>query len=122
MQGAAQIGSNRCIIHCHLRVRPPPAPTCLLLQAARAAFDTAEEMGFEMELLDIGGGFTGQFDACGNVIFGDIALTINSALAAHFPADSGVHIIAEPGRYFAGRRGCCAPVIYATARFTECSD
>jgi ornithine decarboxylase len=33
----------------------------------------AELMGFHMELLDIGGGFAGQFDAQGNVVFGDVA-------------------------------------------------
>jgi ornithine decarboxylase len=98
-------------------LNPPP----LLLQAARAAFDTAEEMGFEMELLDIGGGFTGQFDACGNVIFGEIALTVNSALAAHFPADSGVHIIAEPGRYFAGGWVFGAHILSYTF-VSECMD
>ena len=54
-----------------------------------------------MELLDIGGGFTGHFDACGNVMFGEIASTINNALAQHFPPESGVRVIAEPGRYFA---------------------
>jgi ornithine decarboxylase len=54
-----------------------------------------------MKLLDIGGGFTGRFDAHGHVIFGDIARTINNALSVHFPAESGVRVIAEPGRYFA---------------------
>ncbi len=54
-----------------------------------------------MELLDIGGGFTGRFDAHGNVMFGEIANTINAALAAHFPQEMGVRVIAEPGRYFA---------------------
>ncbi len=33
-----------------------------------------------MTLLDIGGGFSGRFDACGNVVFGDIASAINAAL------------------------------------------
>lgn len=60
-----------------------------------------EALGHTMKLLDIGGGFTGRFDSHGHVIFGDIARTINSALSVHFPADSGVRVIAEPGRYFA---------------------
>jgi ornithine decarboxylase len=64
-------------------------------------FDQAEAMGFSMELLDIGGGFTGRFDEAGNVMFGEIANTINAALARHFPAEGGVRVIAEPGRYFA---------------------
>lgn len=68
---------------------------------ARKIFDQATALGFDMELLDIGGGFTGRFDAHGNVMFGDIANTINSALAAHFPQEMGVRVIAEPGRFFA---------------------
>ncbi|PNW72470.1 hypothetical protein CHLRE_16g683371v5 [Chlamydomonas reinhardtii] len=71
---------------------------------ARKVFDDAAGMGFKMELLDIGGGFTGHFDECGNVMFGEIANTINAALATYFPpgGDLGdVRVIAEPGRYFA---------------------
>jgi ornithine decarboxylase len=33
-----------------------------------------------MTLLDIGGGFSGRFDAHGHVMFGDIARTINAAI------------------------------------------
>ncbi len=64
-------------------------------------FDEAASLGFHMELLDIGGGFTGHFDECGNVMFGEIATTLNAALAAYFPPEMGVRVIAEPGRYFA---------------------
>ncbi|PNG66935.1 Ornithine decarboxylase, partial [Tetrabaena socialis] len=70
---------------------------------ARKVFDDAQALGFHMELLDIGGGFTGRFDAGGNVMFGEIANTINAALASAFPPDAcpGLRVIAEPGRYFA---------------------
>lgn len=71
------------------------------IASARGIFDQAEALGFHMELLDIGGGFTGHFDTMGNVMFGDIANAINAAVAEHFPIDQGVRIIAEPGRYFA---------------------
>ncbi len=71
------------------------------VENCRKVFDEAEALGFNMELLDIGGGFTGHFDAFGNVEFGEIATTINAALAMYFPPDSGVRVIAEPGRYFA---------------------
>jgi ornithine decarboxylase len=71
------------------------------IESARMIFDEAEAMGFAMELLDVGGGFTGHFDAHGNVMFGEIANTINSSLAKHFPPEMGVRVIAEPGRYFA---------------------
>jgi diaminopimelate decarboxylase len=72
------------------------------IATARRVFDDAAAAGHErMHLLDIGGGFTGAFDASGNVRFGGIARTINSALARHFPPECGVRVIAEPGRYFA---------------------
>eukprot|EP00877_Chromochloris_zofingiensis_P000162 jgi/Chrzof1/10146/Cz04g30180.t1 len=71
------------------------------IEKAREIFELGTTVGFPMDLLDIGGGFTGRFDEMGNVMFGDIATTINSALAANFPQDSGVRVIAEPGRYFA---------------------
>lgn len=82
------------------------------IQSARGIFDQAEEMGFKMELLDIGGGFTGHFDACGNVMFGEIANAINAAVAELFPIESGVRIIAEPGRYFAETSASLMTPIY----------
>lgn len=71
------------------------------IATAKKVFAVAEELGHTMTLLDIGGGFTGHFDAHGHVMFGDIARTINAAISTHFPPTTGVRIIAEPGRYFA---------------------
>lgn len=71
------------------------------IERARQIFDEAEALGNKMELLDIGGGFTGHFDSMGNVMFGEIAGAINAAVAQHFPPEGGVKVIAEPGRYFA---------------------
>uniref|UniRef100_A0A8C6T3Z3 ornithine decarboxylase n=1 Tax=Neogobius melanostomus TaxID=47308 RepID=A0A8C6T3Z3_9GOBI len=52
-------------------------------------------IGFQLDLLDIGGGFSGH----------ELEMVLNSkatvwALDEFFPADSGVRVIAEPGRYF----------------------
>lgn len=85
----------------------------LAIAKARTVFDKAEQLGFQhMTLLDIGGGFTGRFDADGSVISmkpgAPIPTTINKALATYFPEDDSgsgsgckVSIISEPGRYFA---------------------
>lgn len=59
------------------------------IASARHIFDLAEMMGFHMELLDIGGGFTGHFDDHGSVMFGETANAINSALESEFPPDTG---------------------------------
>ena len=43
-------------------------------------------MGFEMEVLDIGGGFCGgDFDASGNVDLGGVPSAVNEALDKLFP-------------------------------------
>ncbi|XP_062253154.1 ornithine decarboxylase 1-like [Platichthys flesus] len=72
---------------------------------ARCVFHIGDELGFNMDLLDIGGGFPGCDDGrpkfeeercCLNFIK-DV---IHSALDKYFPADSGVKLIAEPGRFY----------------------
>lgn len=60
---------------------------------ARQVFDQAILLGFQLNLLDIGGGFTGPG-------LHMMSTGINEALDEFFPADSGVKVIAEPGRYF----------------------
>lgn len=98
--------------HCLLLHHRLFSPFLARLPSSPQIFDTATAMGYEMELLDIGGGFTGHFDSHGNVMFGDIANAINSAIAAHFPPESGVRIISEPGRYFAETASTLLTPIY----------
>lgn len=63
---------------------------------ARAAFDEGLKLGFAMELLDIGGGFSsGCFDLEGAK---SIPAAVSRALETHFPSGCGVRIISEPGR------------------------
>ncbi|XP_078099391.1 ornithine decarboxylase-like [Sander vitreus] len=65
---------------------------------ARHIFDIANLLGFQMRLLDIGGGFSaiGDFQRK----FEEFSVVINEALDEFFPPDCGVQIIAEPGRYY----------------------
>lgn len=65
---------------------------------ARAVFDLAEEFGYTMSLLDIGGGFTAPYDPASAGLFYRTAAAVNEALEQHFPPCCGVRIIAEPGR------------------------
>lgn len=56
------------------------------------------ELGFEMCVLDIGGGFCGgDFDAAGNVDLGGVPAAVNEALDRLFP-DDGEHI-GDGGRW-----------------------
>lgn len=58
---------------------------------SRVVFDQAENVGFEMKTLDVGGGFSGH-------LFEDMAQVLSEALDDHFPPS--VRIIGEPGRYY----------------------
>ncbi|EDV23538.1 uncharacterized protein TRIADDRAFT_27475 [Trichoplax adhaerens] len=68
------------------------------VEIAKTAFDYGKSMGFQFDILDIGGGFPGSPRA--TVSFEEISATLNKALNKHFPVESGVRIIAEPGRYY----------------------
>ncbi|XP_053365798.1 ornithine decarboxylase-like [Clarias gariepinus] len=65
---------------------------------ARCVFDMGAELGYNMTLLDIGGGFPGTDKF--KLTFEEITAVINPALDKYFPADFGVRIIAEPGRFY----------------------
>ena len=79
----------------------PHAFTAAIL-LARKVFDMGNALGFNMTLLDIGGGFCGgNFDENGNVDLGGVPAAVNSALEEYFSgeANEDVRVIAEPGRY-----------------------
>lgn len=63
------------------------------VERARWAFDVGKELGFDFELLDVGGGFGGDN-------FVQIASVLRPVIDKLFPKEEGVRVIAEPGRYF----------------------
>ncbi|EAT32775.1 AAEL014995-PA [Aedes aegypti] len=58
--------------------------------------DYAESLGFKFNLIDLGGGFSGDKD----VSIEQYAEQINKGLDEFFPAELGYTIVAEPGRYY----------------------
>ena len=94
------------------------------VELAADAFKIAETHGFSFSLLDIGGGFPGEVRMPSSVVepdesqeagdhdaatpsferppptFEAIAAALRPALDKHFPASSGVRLLAEPGRYY----------------------
>lgn len=68
------------------------------IESAKLIFDMGAELGHQMSVLDIGGGFPG--DKTAKITFEELAVVINRALDLYFPEESGVEIIAEPGRYY----------------------
>ncbi|XP_009676839.2 antizyme inhibitor 2 [Struthio camelus] len=65
---------------------------------AQLAFEMGTELGYQMHILDIGGGFPGPEDT--RARFEEIAAAINSALDLYFPEGCGVEVVARPGRYY----------------------
>lgn len=68
------------------------------IQNARMIMNYGIKLGFNMNLLDIGGGFPGNTGT--EDYFAEISAAVNKALDEHFPADGNIKIIAEPGRYY----------------------
>jgi len=79
------------------------------IRNAHLVFQQAQEMGFEMSLLDLGGGWPGT--GYEGIIFSDIADAIRPLIDELFP--SNVEIIAEPGRYFVAESHTLAVNIFA---------
>lgn len=71
------------------------------IATARDVFDIAKTYGFEMNFIDIGGGFPGHDTQESDEKFIEIASNVNSQLDASFSDIPDIEIIAEPGRFFA---------------------
>jgi len=66
------------------------------LKNAKLLFDYANEAGFKMDFLDLGGGWPGEEE--GMAFFQEISEAITPILDEYFPAP--IRVISEPGRYF----------------------
>ncbi|KAG8506784.1 Ornithine decarboxylase [Galemys pyrenaicus] len=66
---------------------------------SRRALDMGRGVGHDMNILDIGGGFPGVEGS--EPKFEEVARVIDAALTQHFPEESGVQVMAEPGRFYA---------------------
>eukprot|EP00048_Salpingoeca_helianthica_P014307 m.221058 g.221058 ORF g.221058 m.221058 type:complete len:428 (+) comp15706_c0_seq1:60-1343(+) len=74
--------------------------------SARRVFNDAATVGYDMTLLDIGGGFPGHDSS--RISFKDITNVLNDAFERYFPEDCGVKLMAEPGRYYVAASGTLA--------------
>lgn len=64
-------------------------------------FKIAESIGFNFELLDIGGGFLGIDND--QITFQQVAETINNSIDKYFGGFNNINVIAEPGRFFTSK-------------------
>lgn len=91
-----------------------PTAFKMAIQYARDLFDYGIKIGHEMTLLDIGGGFPGHDRS--KISFATIASVISPELDELFPENSGVRIIAEPGRFFAASQSSITANIIAKSK------
>ncbi|XP_034747970.1 antizyme inhibitor 1b [Etheostoma cragini] len=65
------------------------------LSDARCVFDMGLDLGFNMNILDIGGGFTGS-----EFQLKQVESAVRPLLDAYFPPLSGVQVLAQPGSFY----------------------
>ncbi|TIB65573.1 hypothetical protein E3P78_00442 [Wallemia ichthyophaga] len=63
------------------------------IQRSKKTFEVGESLGYKFNLLDVGGGF-------GHDNFELLARSLGPAVDEYFPAETGVRVIAEPGRFY----------------------
>lgn len=88
---------------------------------ANDAATVAENLGFSIQYLDVGGGFPG-LDEPGSVSMADIAAHLNRGLDEFFPASRSVKLIAEPGRYYACPCFTLATKVHVSRELPVCID
>ncbi|XP_003747151.1 antizyme inhibitor 2 [Galendromus occidentalis] len=86
------------------------------ISIARSVFDQAALYGFDMNVLDLGGGFPGN--AGSETLFDKCARAIDRQLDESFPSEEfpDIEIIAEPGRFIVAS----AFALYATVIAKRC--
>jgi len=79
---------------------------------SKKVFDMAKQAGYDLKLLDIGGGFERE-------TFAEMSEVVSDALDVYFPKSSGVRVIAEPGRLLVSSAFTLATNIIARRRALE---
>ncbi|XP_021572629.1 antizyme inhibitor 2-like [Carlito syrichta] len=92
--GLAVVGAS---FHVGSDCQTPQTYTQAIADCQRV-FEMGRRAGHDMSLLDIGGGFPGAEGS--GPKFEELARVINAALAQDFPEESGIEVIAEPGRFY----------------------
>ncbi|XP_061520595.1 antizyme inhibitor 1b [Phycodurus eques] len=65
------------------------------LADARCVFDMGADLGFDMNILDVGGGFNGS-----EFQLKQVESALSPLLDTYFPPLSGVHVLAQPGSFY----------------------
>ncbi|GAQ03705.1 ornithine decarboxylase [Aspergillus lentulus] len=93
LQRARELGLDVCGVSFHVGTGASNTSAYVnAIRHAKIVFGYGKSLGFDMKLLDIGGGFQ-------DCNLEDIACSLRPMLKEEFPP--GVRLIAEPGRYYA---------------------
>ncbi|XP_070505352.1 ornithine decarboxylase-like [Chironomus tepperi] len=96
LKAAKQMGLNVVGISFHVGSGCKDYPVYnKAIRFCRDLFDEAKGLGFELSVVDIGGGFPGDNDKD----IDEVSMIVNDSLERYFP-DERVQVIAEPGRYY----------------------
>lgn len=82
---------------------------CAAIRNAHKVFQLAQDLGFHMTMLDLGGGWPGT--GYEGINFSEIADAIRPLINELFPEE--IEVIAEPGRYFVAESHTLAVNVYA---------
>ncbi|KAJ8039740.1 Ornithine decarboxylase [Holothuria leucospilota] len=102
LETARQLGLDVKGVCFHIGVgAQSPEAYARAIRDAREVFEQGVELGFNMNILDIGGGFPSKTATNFSILeFNTVAKTIRESLSKEFPNNDTVQIIAEPGSYF----------------------
>lgn len=95
LECAKELGVQVVGVRCHISASCDDDDVYIhTISDARCVFDMGEDIGFHMNILDVGG-FSSS-----NIQLDEVYNAIMSMVELYFPPSSGVSLIAEPGSYF----------------------
>lgn len=95
LESAKELGVKVVGVRCYISNPSEDDVYIHAISDARCVFDMGEEMGFNMNILNIGGGFGST-----NTELEKTNDAVMSMVELYFPLSTGVSLIAEPGSYF----------------------
>jgi len=90
-----------------------------VLSDSAQIFQAGTQMGFHMNLLDIGGGFPGRYASGNGPTFEDMAQSIHQTIEDKFSDYKDLELISEPGRYFSAASSTLVTTVMGKKEYQE---
>lgn len=95
LECAKELGVQVVGVRCHISAASDDDDVYIhAISDARCVFDMGEDIGFHMNILDIGG------FGCSVIPLDKVNSAVMTMVELYFPSSTGVSLIAEPGSYF----------------------